>query len=266
MGGVAIAGARVLVTGATGGLGTVLARRLARDGARLTVTGRRADALEALAGELGARAIVADLAERADVDALVSAAGEIDVLISCAALPGSGRLQTLEAVHVDRALEVNLRAPVALAHALLPGMLERRRGALVFICSLAGTAATAGASTYCASKFGLRGFALALRAELAGSGVGVSHIRPGFIREQGMYARTEIALPRGVGSRTPDQVTDAVIRAIEHDRGEITVAPPMLGLGASLATLAPGLAAWASRRSGGERLSLEFEERQADQR
>jgi len=266
MGGVAIAGARVLLTGATGGLGTVLARRLARDGAQLTLSGRRAEALDVLAVALGARSIVADLAERGDVAALATAAGEIDVLIACAALPGSGRLQTLEAVHVDRALDVNLRAPVALAHALLPGMLARRRGALVFIGSLAGTAATAGASTYCASKFGLRGFALALRAELAGSGVGVSHIRPGFIREEGMYARTDIVLPRGIGSRTPGQVTDAVIRAIEHDRGEITVAPAVLGLGASLATLAPELAAWASRRGGGERLSLEFEERQADRR
>ena len=145
-------------------------------------------------------------------------------------------------------------------------MLERGRGALVFIGSLAGTAATGGASTYCASKFGLRGFALALRAELAGSGVGVSHVRPGFIREEGMYARTDIALPRGIGTRTPAQVSDAVMRAIEHDRGETTVAPPALGLGASLASLAPGFAAWASRLGGGERLALEFEERQADQR
>ena len=119
---------------------------------------------------------------------------------------------------------------------------------------------------YCATKFGLRGFALSLRAELAGSGVGVSLVRPGFIREEGMYARTGIVLPRGIGSRTPDQVTDAVVRAIEHDRGEITVAPRVLGVGASLATLAPDFAAWASRHSGGERLSLEFEERQADQR
>jgi len=266
MGGVAIPGARVLLTGATGGLGGVLARRLARDGARLTVSGRRADVLEALAADLGARAIVADLADRGDVAALAAAAAQTDVLIACAALPGSGRLQTLESIHVDRALEVNLRAPVALAHALLPGMLARRRGALVFIGSLAGTAATAGASTYSASKFGLRGFALALRAELAGTGVGVSHIRAGFIRERGMYARTEIALPRGVGSRTPGQVTDAVIAAIERDRGEVTVAPPALGIGASLATLAPGFAAWATRHSGGDRLALEFEERQADQR
>jgi short-subunit dehydrogenase len=266
MGGVAIAGARVLLTGATGGLGTVLAEALTRKGAQLSVSGRRAEALLALAAELGARAIVADLAERGDVSALAAAAGETDVLIACAALPGSGRLQTLEAIHVDRALEVNLRAPVALAHALLPGMLERRRGALVFIGSLAGTAPTAGASTYCASKFGLRGFALALRAELVGSGVGVSHIRPGFIREEGMYARTEIVLPRGIGSRTPHQVSGAVIRAIEHDRAEITVAPRVLGVGASLATLAPDFAAWASRHSGGDRLSLEFEERQADQR
>jgi short-subunit dehydrogenase len=266
MRGIPVAGARVLLTGATGGLGVVLARRLAREGAVLALSGRRADALGALAGELGARALVADLARRGDVDELIAAAGETDILIASAALPGSGRLQTLEAVHVDRALEVNLRAPVALAHALLPGMLERRRGSLVFIGSLAGTAATAGASTYCASKFGLRGFALALRAELAGSGVGVSHVRPGFIRARGMYARTEIELPRWIGTSTPERVADAVVRAIEHDRGEITVAPAAMGLGASFASVAPGIAAWTSRLAGGEALARQFEERQAGER
>lgn len=264
--GVRIAGSRVLLTGATGGIGGAIARRLAAGGASLVVSGRRVDALDALASELGARAVRADLAERADVDALVAAAGELDVLIACAALPGSGRLATLEPHHVDRALEVNLRAPIALARALTPSMVERGRGQLVFIGSLSGRAASMGASIYCSTKFGLRGFALSLRAELAGTGVGVSIVEPGFVREQGMYADTAIKLPRGIGTRRPGDVAEAVARAIERDRGEVTVAPLAMGVGAQIASLAPGFAAWASRLGGGEQLALQFEREQADKR
>jgi short-subunit dehydrogenase len=134
----------------------------------------------------------------------------------------------------------------------------------VFIGSLQSKAASAGASIYCATKFGLRGFALSLRAELAGSGVGVSIVEPGFVRGDGMYADTAIALPRGVGTRTPAQVAAAVARAIERDRGEVVVAPAALGIGAQIAAVAPGFAAWATRLAGGDRLALQFEEQQAE--
>lgn len=258
--------ARVLLTGATGGIGGAIARALAAAGASVIVSGRRVDALDALAAAIGGIAISADLADPAGVDALLAAAGELDVLVACAALPASGRLATLTQRDVDRALEVNLRAPIALARALTPRMVERRRGQLVFIGSLSGTAATAGASIYCASKFGLRGFALALRAELAPAGVGVTHIQPGFIREAGMYADTGISLPRWMGTRTPQAVASAVVDAIAHDRAEVTVAAPFHGAGAKVAAVAPSLAAWATRRLGGDEIALEFEERQAGKR
>jgi len=252
------------VTGASGGIGAAIARRLAAGGAQLVLNGRRGDVLDALAAEIGARAARFDLAERGEVDALLRAAGELDVLVACAALPASGRLVHLEQRRADRALEVNLRAPIALARVLAPGMVARGRGQLVFIGSLQSKAATAGASIYCATKFGLRGFALSLRAELAGSGVGVSIVEPGFVRGEGMYAETGITLPRGVGTRTPAAVAKAVARAIERDRGEVVVAPATLGIGAQLAGVAPGLAAWATRIAGGDRLALQFEERQSD--
>jgi short-subunit dehydrogenase len=264
--GVPIAGARALLTGASGGIGAAIARRLARGGAQLVLSGRRAEVLDALASELGAHAVVADLAERGEVDRLLAAAGELDVLIACAALPASGRLARLEQLTVDRALEVNLRAPIALARALAPGMAERRRGQLVFIGSLQSKAATSGASVYCATKFGLRGFALSLRAELAPSGVGVSIVEPGFVREAGMYGDTAITLPRMIGTRSPAAVAEAVVRAIERDRGEVTVAPVTLSLGAQIASIAPGLAAWATRLGGGDRLAQQFEEQQAEKR
>jgi short-subunit dehydrogenase len=259
-------GSRVLLTGASGGLGGTLARRLAAAGAKLVLTGRRADALEELAHELGARAVPADLAQREELEALLGAAGEVDILIANAALPASGRLLALEADDVDRALEVNLRAPVALAHRLAPAMVARGSGHLVFIGSLSGKAASGGASLYCATKFALRGFALALRSELAPAGVGVSIVSPGFIDDAGMYADTAIKLPRGMSTCTSAQVADAVVRAIVRNRGEIDVASPAMRLGADAANLAPALAARVGRLIGADELALEFERRQADKR
>ena len=156
----------VLVTGATGGIGNAIAREFSAQGASLVVTGRRVDALESLAGELGARAIPCDLSDRQEVDRLVREVGEIDVLVANAGLPASGMLTELTEEQIDRMLEVNLRAPIALARGLAPAMVRRRRGHMVFISSLAGKAASPSSSIYSATKFGLRGFALGLRADL----------------------------------------------------------------------------------------------------
>ena len=263
---VTLPGARVLLTGASGGIGGAIARRLAGEGCRLVLTGRRAEVLEALAEEVGAEWLSIDLADRDELDRLLRSAGEIDVLVANAALPATGRLARLARERVDGALEVNLRAPIALAHGVLPGMAGRGRGHLVFIGSLSGKAATAGSSIYNASKFGLRGFALALRAELAPVGIGVSLVAPGFVSEAGMYAATQIKLPLGVSTRTPEQVADAVVRAIVEDRAEIEVASLLMRLGAGFASAAPSLSAHASRALGGDRLAAEFERRQADRR
>jgi short-subunit dehydrogenase len=263
---VRLEGSRVLLTGASGGLGGTLARRLAAAGAQLVLTGRRAEALDELAHELGARAVAADLAERGELERLLIAAGEIDILIANAALPASGRLLALQAQDVDRAIEVNLRAPVALAHRLAPAMVARGSGHLVFIGSLSAKAASGGASVYCATKFGLRGFALALRAELAPAGVGVSIVSPGFISDVGMFTDTAIKLPRGMSTRTSTQVADAVLRAIVRNRGEIDVAAPAMRYGADAANLAPALAARVGRLIGADELALQFERRQADKR
>ena len=184
-----LAGAHVLLTGATGGLGHAIARALAARGASLTLTGRRAEVLEPLAEDLGGRAVAADLADPAAPARLLADAGRVDVLVANAGLPASGGLHSFTEEEIDRALTVNLRAPIMLAHALTPGMVERRRGHLLFVSSLAGRAAPTGSSIYSATKFGLRGFGLALREDLAGKGVGVSVLLPGFISEAGMLAK-----------------------------------------------------------------------------
>lgn len=112
----------------------------------------------------------------------------------------------------------------------------------MFMSSLAGRAPTARASLYCATKFGLRGFALALREDLRGTGVGVSVVMPGLIRDAGMFADSRASTPVVMGSATPAQVASAVVRAIERDRAEIAVAPLRQRLLSLIAANAPELA------------------------
>jgi uncharacterized protein len=249
-----ISGSTVLLTGATGGLGHAIARALSAKGAQLILTGRRIDVLEPLAAELGARALAVDLSEASEVDRLLSEAGELDILVANAALPASGLLDSFTLEQIDRALDVNLRAPIAMAHALAPMMVKRGRGHLLFMSSLSGKAATAGSSIYNATKFGLRGFAGAMRAELHGTGVGVSAVFPGFIREAGMFAEAGVKLPAGVGTRSPEDVAKAVVQAIERNRGEVDVAPFSLRFGSVLAGLAPEISAAITRKAGSEKI------------
>jgi short-subunit dehydrogenase len=248
-------GSRVLLTGATGGLGHAVARGLAARGAQLILSGRRTDVLEPLAEEVGGRAIASDLAHRDAVDALLADAGEIDVLVANAALPGSGPVLDYSVDEIDRALTVNLRAPILLARALGEQMVARGGGQLVFVSSLSGKAASPGAGIYCATKFGLRGFALGLREDLIGTGVGVSIIYPGFIRDAGMFAESETKLPPFVGTKSPENVADAVVGAIEHDRAEVSVAPFGVRAGAALGGLMPAKVGAIQRRLGAQKIA-----------
>jgi len=245
----------VLVTGATGGIGQAIARALGSHRPDLILTGRRANVLDSLAAELGARRIACDLASREQVERLVESAGRVDVLISNAGIPAGGVLTALAQEEIDHALEVNLRAPIALARAVAPGMVQRGRGHIVFVSSLQGKAAVPASSVYSATKFGLRGFALGLRQDLRAHGVGVSVVLPGFVSEAGMFADAGATLPPGVGARPPEAVARAVLSAIDRDRAEVEVAPIPLRLGTAVAAIAPGLSASVSRRLGSERIA-----------
>lgn len=237
-------GKTVLLTGATGGLGRAIARALAGRGARLVLSARGREALEALAGELEGehRVAPADLAAEGAVEALLAEAGELDVLVANAALPATGELDSFSEVDLARALRVNFEVPVRMARALLPAMRARGEGHMVFVASLSGKAATPRSSLYNATKFGLRGFALGLREDLRGGPVGVSLVTPGFIREAGMFADSGQKAPPGLGTRSPGDVAAAVVRAIERDKGEVEVATPQLRLLANFALMAPELA------------------------
>ncbi|MFC8047839.1 SDR family NAD(P)-dependent oxidoreductase [Nocardia sp. NPDC057353] len=262
-----IEGARVLLTGASGGLGRSIAAELARRGAELTVTGRDERALDHLAHEFGARVVPADLADRDAVSALLDRVGRVDILIANAALPGSGRLVDLSGTDIDRALEVNLRAPMILARELVEPMRKRGSGHLVVMSSLAGKTATPGLSVYNATKFALRGFALALHEELRPEGVGVSVVCPGFVRDAGMFADAgEIALPRGIRTVAPGEVAAAVVRAITHEIAELDVAPASLRFGAKLGAIAPKTAAAIQRWTGADRSAAELAAGQVNKR
>jgi short-subunit dehydrogenase len=241
---VELQGKTALLTGATGGLGRAIAEALADRGTTLVLSARKADALAELTASLPGehRFIPADLALEGAAERLGADAGEVDVLVANAALPAGGRLDRFSAEELARALRVNLEAPVELARGLVPVMRERGSGHLVFISSLQGKVALAHSSVYTATKFGLRGFALALRDELAATGVGVSVILPGFIRGAGMFAKSGVKAPAGLGTSSPQEVGEAVVTALRRNRAEVEVAPLLQRLGAGFAHRRPRIA------------------------
>ena len=261
-----LGGRTALLTGASGGLGQAIARALAGRGARLVLAARRVDVLEPLAEELGGRALAVDLSERDAVARLADDAGPVDALVATAGIPASGVIGSFSVAEIDRALDVNLRAPLVLARLLCEGMADRGGGHIVFMSSLSGKAGTPGTSIYAATKFGLRGFAQSLREDLRPRGVGVSTVFPGFIRDAGMFHESGARLPGYLRTKRPDDVARAVVRAIEHDRSEIDVAPLPLRIGTAFAGLAPELSAIVQRRLGATGVASQFEHGQRDKR
>ena len=203
-----LSGRTVLLTGATGGLGRAIAQALAERGAKLILSARNAEELEQLAAELpgtGHVGILADLAQAGAGTKLIADAGEFDVLVANAGVRGAGALTDYSDEEIERAIRVNLEAPVRMARAAIERMRERGSGHLVFIASLAGKAAPPRGSLYNATKFGLRGFAIGLRGDLAPDGVGVSLVSPGFVRDAGMFADSGAKPPPGLGTTTPER-------------------------------------------------------------
>jgi len=259
-------GRSVLLTGATGGIGGVVARALAARGATVILTGRRAEPLEALAADIGGRAVAADLALPDAPQRLIADAGDVDVLVANAALPASGELTSFSPGEIDRAIGVNLRAPIQLARLLVPALVARRSGHMVFVSSLSGRTAGPHSSLYSATKFGLRGFSLGLRQDLAEHGVGVSCVFPGFIRDAGMFADSGATLPPGVGTSSAEEVAAGIIRAIERNRGEVDVAPLAMKAGARIGGLAPGFTASVQGRLGSFKVARAIGAGQRDKR
>lgn len=246
-----ITGARVAITGAAGGLGAATARALAARGAHLVLSGRNESALKALADEVGAEVVVADLCQPDQVEHLGSVVRTLDALVLNAGIGADAAVADVTASEIDAVIDTNLRAPIQLAMPFVQHHLATSTpGSLVLIGSVAGVSTTPESRLYNATKFGLRGFALSLRQDLHATPVAVTHVLPGFIRDAGMFVDSGTELPPGVRTRSPADVAAAVCRAIEHGPSEIFVAPTELRLGATVASTMPAVSAALLRRLG----------------
>jgi short-subunit dehydrogenase len=239
---VELRGAVVLVTGASSGIGRACAATLARRGARVKLTGRDKAALSGaarLAG--GGDALAADLASAGGIDSVVAwAGGDVDVLVNNAGLGWTGAFADMNAHDAEELIRVNLLAPVRLTAALLPGMLARRRGHIVNVASIVAHVGVPTESVYAATKWGLAGFTESLRAELAGTNVGVSLVSPGPVRTSFLQRRGlayDRAFPRPV---SPERVADAIARAIATGASDVFV-PGWLAVPARLRGSLPRL-------------------------
>lgn len=278
-------GVRVLLTGATGGLGPALTRALADAGAALAISGLPGSGLSAVAeGLAGGRSprgdprgpdkaglpivpLPADLrapgaAARLVQDA-VAALGGVDVLVHGAGVEHVGRFETQTPESLEEIVGVNLLAAMHLSRALVPGMLARGSGRLIFVGSLSGKVGPPYTGAYAASKAGLIALSRTLRAEYRGRGVSASVVVPGFVRGAGMYhrARREAGFGRVWALRTVgvESVVRAVLRALDRDAPEVLVQPGPTRLMLALGELLPGLVgqrlgAW----SGADRLFREW--------
>ena len=175
-----------LVTGASGGIGAAIARALAAQGARVGLSGTREAALEALAGELdGAAVLPCNLGDSEAADGLVARAeealGPLDILVSNAGVTRDGLFLRMRDEDWQTVLDINLTAGFRLARSALRGMMRRRRGRIIAVSSVVGVTGNPGQANYAASKAGMIGMTKAVAAEVAGRGVTVNCIAPGFI-------------------------------------------------------------------------------------
>ena len=186
-----------LVTGASGGIGAGIARALHAQGATVALSGTRAEALRALADELGARAYVcpADLADPAAAPGLIAAAeaalGKVDILVNNAGLTKDNLAMRMTDAEWEQVLNVDLAAPFRLARAALRGMVRRRFGRIINIGSIVGATGNPGQANYAAAKAGLAGLTKALAQEVASRNITVNLIAPGFIATPMTDALTE---------------------------------------------------------------------------
>lgn len=252
--------AHVLLTGGSRGIGPHIARALLARGARVTLAARTADDLERVAGSLPAdRTAVAagDVTEAEDRELIVKASeealGPIDILVNNAGVERISRFAENAPEDVTRIVDLNLEATIQLTRMVVPGMLERRRGHVVNVSSLAGKAAAPFNVVYSATKWGLVGFSYSLRAELRDSGVGVSVVCPGYVERDGMFSRHENTnVSRASGTlTTPEKVAAAVVDAVERNKAEVLVSGALPKLAPLSFAISPDLSIATAWRLGG---------------
>ncbi|MEE9277054.1 MAG: SDR family NAD(P)-dependent oxidoreductase [Dehalococcoidia bacterium] len=258
-----LSGGTAILTGASRGIGPYIARALAREGLNLVLAARSPTGLDTVAEEvrgIGVRAIPVptDVADAQAREALLTAAtdefGAVDVLVNNAGIEKTIDYHRTDPVEIQQVIDVNLVAVMLLTRLVLPGMLQRGRGHVVNMSSLAGKVGAPYEAPYSATKFALVGFTQSLRAEYHGSGVSASVICPGFVADAGMYAdmnaETGVKAPRMVGTSSPEKVAKAVVTAIKRDKPEIIVNPHGVRALLTLGEAFPSLGERLARRTG----------------
>jgi len=230
-----LSGKTALVTGASGDIGRAIAKALHGQGARVALTGTRAEALNQLAGELGdrAHAVAANLSDPADTERLAKDAeaalgGQLDILVNNAGITKDGLLMRMKDEDWQAVLEVNLNAGMRLSRAALRGMMKRRHGRIIGISSVVGATGIPGQANYAAAKAGMIGFSKALALENARKGVTVNCIAPGYIDTEMVTAVPEEVL-KGIIGQIPvgrlgrgEEIADMVAFLAGEHAGYVT--------------------------------------------
>jgi uncharacterized protein len=242
-------GLTALVTGASSGIGRALAHRLARDGARVALVARRAAELEALAAEIRGRGgeaipVPGDVSDRSAAERISTQAlnglGRVDMLFNNAGYGGHRTFLEWDLDDLERMMRVNYLGSVYLTKRLLPQMVERRTGWVVFIASVAGRIGTPEESAYAATKFAVVGLAEALSVEVEDAGVHVLTVCPGVVRTPFFDAEALARLPPVARRRVvePEPLVDAIFEALARGRHELTF-PRALAVGYVVKAVAP---------------------------
>ena len=264
-------GKTALVTGASRGIGPHLASALAERGMNLVLTGRSGAELQAVAADQrkhGVRvlAVVADLLDDDARTLLIGAAerefGGVNVLVNNA---GGDPLRQFDEMSIEEnesIIKLNLFAPIALSHLVLPGMLERGQGHIVNISSMAGRVGFPYTEAYAAAKDGLIGFSRVLRADYRARGVSASVLILGAIAGAGQGQRTmdEMRMPKSSFMAPVGLVVKALLKALDKDKAEIVVQPGPGRMLRAVMDFYPGLGPWMNNQMGVNRTLREIQD------
>lgn len=257
-----LTGKTALVTGASGGIGRAICLALADAGAAVVASGRQSAPLEVLVAELDAKgaraqAILIDLTDAAAAEDLLSSAeqdfGPVDILVNNAGVEQPAAFTDMTPDDIRTMVEVNLTATMLLTRRVLPGMLDRGRGHIVFVSSGLAKMGSAYQAPYCATKAALLGLTQALRAEYRHTPVGFSVVCPGLVTGAGMYQRMlddGFSASPLLGTTTTTRVARKVVAAIRHDRPEVHVTGAPVRPIAAAIQLNPRLTEMITARAG----------------
>jgi short-subunit dehydrogenase len=246
--------ATVLITGASRGIGRVTARLAAEKGASIALVARSTDALDDVLSECGGRgiAIAADVARRDEVEQAFARAverlGPIDILVNCAGIGAAGAFAVEDLDRIDAVIGTNLLGVLYATRAVVPPMIDRRRGHIVNVGSISGRVPVPMESVYSAAKFGVAGFTGSLAFELEPYGIGVSLITAGPVDTDFQGGMGQTYVRRRPRPLRPEQVAEAIIIAVERGRSEKTV-PRWLVVSRLVESFSPALYRVGARRA-----------------